>query len=73
MIYIYIKYGGFSVLHCVFDGGLDLAEMIAMDCLLEDLPSTARHRYISGLKKNHPETWNAYVAQKKKMGVIVEE
>ena len=61
------------MLNCDFDGGLDLARMISIDCALDGLSGEIRSDYISWMKKDKPETWNAYVNQKKMMGVIVEE
>ena len=61
------------MLHCDFDGGLDLAGMMTIDCALDGLYGEVRSNYISWLKTEKPETWNAYVEQKKKMGVIVDE
>ena len=62
-----------SMIDCVFDGGLDLAEMITIDLLLEGLHDTPRDEFISYMKTEELENWNAYVDQKKKMGVIVED
>lgn len=57
----------------VFDGGLDLAEMMTIDLLLEGLHDAPRDEFISYMKTEEFENWNAYVDQKKRMGVIVEE
>ena len=61
------------MLKCNFDGGLDLARMISIDCALDGLSGEVRSDYVSWLKQEKPETWDAYVDQKKKMGVIVDE
>ena len=49
----------------IFDGGLCLAEMIAMDCILDDLTGDDRSEFITEIKTEEPETWVAYVDQKK--------
>ena len=56
-----------------FDGGLDLVDMLTIDLALEGLHGEVRFNYISWLKNDKPETWETYVDQKKRMGVIIEE
>ena len=51
-----------------FDGTLDTNELIALDCLMEDLSDEGRHNYIQRYKNKHPDKWEAYEAHRKFMG-----
>ena len=52
----------------MFDGPLDTCELIALDCLMEDLSEEGRINYIQRYKKNHPEKWVAYEDHREFMG-----
>ncbi len=51
-----------------FDGELDTAELIALDCLMEDLSEDGKVNYIRRYKKNHPDKWAAYEDHRELMG-----
>ena len=51
-----------------FDGELDTAELIALDCLMKDLSDEGRSNYIQRYKKNHPDKWAAYEDHREFMG-----
>ena len=52
----------------IFDGEVNTAELIALDCLMEDLSEEGRNNYIQRYKKNHPEKWEAYENHREFMG-----
>ena len=39
----------------IFDGGLSTAELIAFDCIMEDLPKKHRERFIKEYIEEYPE------------------
>lgn len=47
---------------------LDIAELIALDCLMEDLSEETRKNYIHRYKNKNPEKWAAYLEHRKFMG-----
>ena len=40
----------------IFDGEVNTAELIALDCLMEDLSEEGRNNYIQRYKKNHQQS-----------------
>ena len=52
----------------IFDGGLSTAELIALDCIMEDLPKEHRERFIREYKEEDPEEWEEYMNHRKSMG-----
>ncbi|WP_461463289.1 hypothetical protein [Methanobrevibacter sp.] len=56
-----------------FNDEIDLARMISIELALNDISGEIRSNYISYLKKEQPEAWNAYVSPKKAIDVIIEE
>lgn len=51
-----------------FDGPLNTSELIALDCLMEDLSEEGRNNYIQRYKNNHPDKWAAYANHREIMG-----
>ncbi|MBQ2653957.1 MAG: hypothetical protein IJF83_10395 [Methanobrevibacter sp.] len=51
-----------------FDGSLNISELIALDCLMEDLSEEGRDNYIQRYKNNHPDKWAAYESHREFMG-----
>lgn len=56
-----------------FNDEIDLARMNSIELTLNDLSGEIRSNYISYLKKEQPEAWNAYFSPKKAIDVIIEE
>ncbi|WP_407454425.1 hypothetical protein [Methanobrevibacter sp.] len=52
----------------MFDGVMNTSELIALDCLMEDLSEEGRNRYIQRYKNNHPDKWAAYENHRELMG-----
>ncbi len=62
-----------------FDGGLSLAELIAIECIIEDLPKETRDRFIKEYKEEDPvikeykeedpEEWAEYCEHRKRRGL----
>lgn len=52
----------------IFDDGLTTEELIALDCILEDLPKEARDRFIAEYIDEDPEEWKEYLAHRERMG-----
>ena len=52
----------------MFDGGLSLEELIAIDCIIEGLPDEARERFIKEYKEEDPEEWEKYSEHRRVMG-----
>lgn len=50
-----------------FDGGLSISELIALDCIIEDLPDEHRKRFIKEYKQEDPEEWELYLEHRKIM------
>lgn len=52
----------------IFDGGLSIAELIALDCIVEDLPKESRERFIREYKEEDPEEWEEYLEHRRNLG-----
>ena len=52
----------------IFDGELSTEELLTFDLILSDLVGEPRERYISNMKKNHPEKWAIYEDHREFMG-----
>lgn len=52
----------------IFDGGLSTAELIALDCIIEDLPEKSRNKFIAEYIDEDPEEWEEYLAHRETMG-----
>lgn len=52
----------------MFDGGLSIEELIALDCIMEDLPKEDRARFIKEYKEEDPEEWAEYLEHRQSMG-----
>ncbi len=52
----------------IFDGGLSIAELIALDCIVEDLPKESRERFIREYKEEDPEEWEEYLKHREYLG-----
>ena len=52
----------------IFDGGLSIADIIALNCIMEDLPKEHRDRFIKEYKEEDPEEWEEYMNYRKSMG-----
>lgn len=52
----------------LFDGGLSTAELIALDCIMEDLPKESKERFIAEYIDEDPDEWKEYLAHRERMG-----
>lgn len=53
----------------IFDGSLlDTADLIALDCIMGDLPKEDKDRFIKEYKEDEPEEWAEYLEHRKNMG-----
>ena len=51
----------------MFDGGYELAELIALDQIMEELPKESRERFIKEYENEDPDEWKLYLEHRKLM------
>jgi hypothetical protein len=51
----------------MFDGGYELAELITLDRIMEELPEEHRQRFIKEYEEEDPEEWELYLEHRKLM------
>ena len=55
----------------MFDEGLSLEELIAIECIIEDLPKDVRDKFIQEYKEEDPEEWEEYCEHRKRRGLPI--